>query len=78
MAPPPICTMAFVCPEEVFSLENTVWGHHIHVHKTSWTPVAGQMLQVRAEYGNLHDCYAVAAYMYLHIALVGHTELQLY
>ena len=36
--------------DESFTFESAVRGHH--VFKRIWTPVNGQLLQVRAEIGN--------------------------
>ena len=44
--------------DESFTFESAVRGHH--VFKRIWTPVNGQLLQVRAETGNERDPYAVA------------------
>jgi hypothetical protein len=35
-----------------------VRGHH--VYKDLWTPVVGEGLICRAEFGNVHDPYAIA------------------
>ena len=54
--------------EEQFFLDSSVRGHH--VYKAVWEPVVGQILQVRAEEGNVQDRFAVATL--LDDVIVGH------
>ena len=49
-----------------FSKESVVRGHH--VYKYIWTPGIGEELSVEKEPGNLHDSFAVSAWINIEFA----------
>lgn len=60
--------MASPAEDRSYSLNSAIRGHHIY--KSTWAPVIGQILEVKAEDNNSHDRYAISTL--LDDIIVGH------